>query len=606
MEFRKHLTFKDQERRQKISFFLRIVQKGEKMIYKKLKTYVPERIGLAYAGILMALAGAAFSVVSYYYLYRFLRKIIVDADVEGAVSLAGFVVIFLIANTVVYFLALWSTHMLAFRLETNLKKQGIRHLMRASFDFYDRNESGRIRKIIDDNTAMTHSSVAHMIPDLTTAVFVPLFGIPLAFYADWRIGVLFTVSFLSGALFIRNMMGDQNFMTQYLAASDKMNSGAVEYVRGIHVLKIFKTSVQSLKEFYQSVTEYADLALQYSLSCRRWYVIFQVLYNAIFLAALFFGYGGSADLRSQLVGFLFYALFNGVLYLALNKVMYLGMHIYQATSCIEKIEMLFGEMEEKKLPAGQREEMDGYSIEFRDVTFGYEEQKIVENLSFKLEEGKTYALVGASGGGKSTLARLISGFYRLDSGQIFIGGHDISEYTEKAMTKNIANVFQDAKLFKKSIYENVKLGRPEATREKVMEALYLAQCDEILDKLEKREDTVIGSKGVHLSGGEVQRIAIARAILKDAKIIILDEASAAADPENEYELQLAFANLMKGKTVIMIAHRLSSITGVDEILVIDDGKVIERGNHRELMGQDSAYRNLQEEFMKANEWRVRT
>ena len=244
----------------------------------------------AYIGVLLALAAAALSIASYYYLYGFLRKVIVEADVAGAVPLAVRVAVFLIANTVVYFLALWTTHMLAFRLETNLKKQGIRHLMNASFSFYDKNESGRIRKIIDDNTAMTHSSVAHLIPNLTTAVFAPLLGIPLAFYVDWRMGVLFTVSFLSGMLFIRKMMGDQNFMTQYMAASDKMNSGAVEYVRGIHVLKIFKTSVQSLKEFYQSVTEYAGLALQYSMSCRSWYVLFQVFLNAVFLVTLFFGY----------------------------------------------------------------------------------------------------------------------------------------------------------------------------------------------------------------------------------------------------------------------------------------------------------------------------
>lgn len=580
-------------------------EKGIRMIYKKLKTYAPERMGFVYVGILMALLAAGLSVASYYYLYRFLRKVIVDVDMTGAVPLAMDVVIFLIANALVYFLALWSTHILAFRLETNLKKQGLRHLMNASFSFYDKNESGRVRKIMDDNTALTHSSVAHLIPDLTTAVFAPLLGIALAFYVDWRMGLLFTVSFLSGILFIRKMMGDQNFMNQYMAASDKMNSGAVEYVRGIHVLKIFKTSLQSLKEFYRSVTEYADLALKYSMSCRSWYVFFQVFYNAVFLVALFFGYGSGDDPRVQLCKFLFYALFNGVLYMALNKVMYVGMYTYQASACIEKIEKLFSEMDEKKLSTGQRETMEGSSIEFQDVTFGYEDQKVIKHFSLKLEEGKTYALVGASGSGKSTLAKLISGFYQLDDGHILIDGHDLSEYTEGALAQNIANVFQDVKLFKKSIYENVRMGRPDSSRQEVMEALHLAQCDEILNKLEKGEDTLIGARGVHLSGGEVQRIAIARAILKDAKIIILDEASAAADPENEYELQLAFANLMKKKTVIMIAHRLSSITGVDEILVIDDGKLVERGSHSELMAHNSVYQKLQEDFMQANEWRVR-
>ena len=237
------------------------------MIYKKLKTYAPERIGFAYIGILMALGAAALSIISYYYLYGFLRKAIFEVDMTGAATLAFRVALFLIANTFVYFLALWSTHVLAFRLETNLKKQGIMHLMDASFSFFDRNESGRIRKIIDDNTAMTHSSVAHLIPDLTTAVFAPLLGIPLTFYIDWRIGVLFTGSFLAGMLFMKNMVGDQNFMKQYMAASDKMGAGAVEYVRGIQVLKIFRTSVTSLKEFYRSVTEYAKPG--YNLCHRR-------------------------------------------------------------------------------------------------------------------------------------------------------------------------------------------------------------------------------------------------------------------------------------------------------------------------------------------------
>ena len=574
------------------------------MIYKKLKTYAPDRLGFAYGGVALALIAAVLLIASYYYLYCFLQKVIVDADMDGALTFAIRIVLFLIANVVVYFLSLWSTHFLAFRLETNLKKQGIRHLMEASFRFYDMNESGRIRKIIDDNTILTHSSVAHLIPDLTSAVFTPILGIPLAFYVDWRLGVLYAASFFIGILFIRQMMGDQEFMKLYMEASDKMNAGAVEYVRGIHVLKIFKTSVRSLGEFYRSVTDYADLALRYSLSCRKWYVLFQVFYNAVFLVVLFFGYGPGTNPRVFLAKFLYYALFNGILYLALNRVMYLGMHIYQANSCIDKIEGLFRKMEEGKLSAGRRDWMEGTDIEFRNVTFGYEEKKIIDQLSLRLEEGKTYALVGASGSGKTTLAKLISGFYRLDGGQILIGGHDISEYTDRALSQNIANVFQDAKLFKKSIFENVQMGCPHAGREAVMEALHLAQCDEIIDKLEQREDTVIGAKGVHLSGGEVQRIAIARAILKKAKIVILDEASAAADPENEYELQKAFSNLMRGKTVIMIAHRLSSITDVDEILVIDRGAVIERGSHKQLMAYDSVYKKLQEEFMQANEWEV--
>lgn len=582
-----------------------IIEERKNMIYKKLREYVPERLYLVYGGMLMAFLAAMFSIASYYYLYGFLNNIIVQGDMAMAVQAAMKVVAFMAANTLVYFLSLWTTHALGFRLETNLKKLGIQRLMRASFSFYDKNESGRIRKIIDDNTVMTHMSIAHLIPDLTTAVFSPLLGIGLTFYVDYRMGILFTLTLLSGMFFIQKMMGDKSFLAAYMKAAETMNAGAVEYVRGIHVLKIFKTSVQSLKAFYQAVMGYSDLALRYSMSCRVWYVIFQVFFNAIFLAVLFFSYLFDGRTTVFLAKFMFYVVFSGTLYLALMKVMYVGMYTFQASSAIDKIEELFAKMDEKNITHGDVNAMGDASIEFQDVSFGYDDAKVIDHLSFKLEEGKTYALVGSSGSGKSTLAKLISGFYALDGGKILIGGCDISEYSEKALAANIANVFQDAKLFKKTIYENVSLGRPSASKAEVMQALHLAQCDEILNKFEQREQTMIGAKGVHLSGGEVQRIAIARAMLKDAKIIIMDEASAAADPENEYELQKALANLMKGKTVIMIAHRLSSIKSVDEILVIEDGKVAERGSHTALMETDTQYKKLQEAFMRANEWRVK-
>lgn len=471
--------------------------------------------------------------------------------------------------------------------------------------FFDKNESGRVRKVIDDNTVLTHMSVAHLIPDLSTAIFVPVLGGVLAFFVDYRIGIVYTLTLIIGAFIVKKMSGDRSFMEQYMRSLEKMNAGAVEYVRGIHVLKIFKTNMEALKDFYQSVVDYSKLALQYSMSCRRWFVAFQVFFNGIFLAVLFFFYMDNPDPKVFLTKFMFYVVFNGVLFISFMKIMYVGMYTYQANSCIGKIEDLFTQMQAEKLETGTIEEMENHSIEFKNVTFSYDENYVIKDLSFSLEEGKQYALVGASGSGKSTIVKLISGFYKLNSGSIFIGNHSLTDYTEKALASNITNVFQDAKLFKKTIYENVKIGNPNASRQEVMEALSLAQCDEIINKFDKREETIIGAKGVHLSGGEVQRITIARAILKSAPIIIMDEASAAADPENEFELQKAFANLMKGKTVIMIAHRLSSIRNVDEILVVDNGKIIERGSHRELMESEGEYKKLQEEFMCANEWRVR-
>ncbi len=575
------------------------------MIYKKLKKYVPEKLWCAYTGILMTFLSAVFIIISYYYIYHFLRQIIMDYSGMNMISEASKIVFYLMLGMVTYFMAVFLTHILAFRLETNLKKEGIRHILSSSFSFFDKNESGRVRKIIDDNTALTHMSVAHLIPDLSTAVFIPILGIGLSFYVDWRMGLLFVFTLFSGVGITRKMMGEMSFMEKYMKAAEKMNAGAVEYVRGIPVLKIFKANIEALKDFYKSVTDYSKLALYYSMSCRKWYVIFQVFFNAIYLVALFFGYMENKNSYELLSKFVFYAAFNGVILVSFMKIMYVGMNVFQASSSIEKIEKIFEEMSKEKLKSGTVEEMKSGSIEFKNVSFGYEEDLIINDLSFKLEEGKQYALVGASGSGKSTIAKLISGFYRLNSGEITIGGHSLEEYKEGVLAKNIANVFQDAKLFKTTIFENVKIGNPKAGYEEIMEALRLAQCDEILEKFKTREETVIGAKGVHLSGGEVQRITIARAILKDAKVIIMDEASAAADPENEYELQKALSNLMRKRTVIMIAHRLSSIKNVDEILVVDSGKIIERGSHSELISKDSRYKVLQEEYKRANEWRIR-
>lgn len=580
-------------------------QKGISMIYKKLKKYAPERILFAYGGILMAFISAVFVVISYYHIYNFLREVIVGADGVDFFIASSKVVLCLAIGMVTYFVSLWLTHILAFRLETNLKKEGIKHIMNASFSFFDKNESGRVRKIIDDNTVLTHMSVAHLIPDLSTAVFVPLLGIILSFYVDYRLGIVFLLTLISGLLMTKKMMGEMSFMEKYMQAAEKMNGGAVEYVRGIPVLKIFKANVEALKDFYTSVKDYSSLALQYSMSCRGWYVLFQVFFNVVYLFVLFFQYIDTGDTKEFLSKFMFYAAFNGVILISFMKIMYVGMYIFQADGCIAKIENIFDEMAKEKLSSGNMDKMDGGDIEFKNVTFGYEDSMVLKDLSFKLKEGKQYALVGASGSGKSTIAKLISGFYRLNEGQIVIGGHSIEEYSEKALAKNIANVFQDAKLFKTTIFENVKIGNPNASRKQIMEALHLAQCDEIIEKFDTKEETVIGAKGVHLSGGEVQRITIARAILKDAKIVIMDEASAAADPENEYELQKALSNLMKGRTVIMIAHRLSSIKNVDEILVVDEGNIVERGSHSELMSKESMYKTLQQEYTRANEWRVR-
>ena len=576
-------------------------------IYKKLFKYVPEKKYLAYISMFLASIAAILAVGAYYILWNFLYAFLVQKNVNNSKIYAIIIVSFLASNILFTFLATWASHLLAFRLETNLRKTAITHLMEASFSFFDTNASGKIRKIIDDNAAETHMIVAHLIPDNTNAILTPILLFVVMFLADWQLGVLLLIITILATFQVKFMMGEKTFMDTYMKALERMNAEAVEYVRGIQVVKIFRGTIQSFKAFYDSVIGYSKDVLAYTYSCRIPWVSFQVLLNmcivfTIPFAIIYLNHGANVNLIIAKV--IFFACFAGLLLSAFMRIMYIGMYGVQANQVITKLETLFDEMEKNKLEHGKEERFENYNIEFKNVSFGYGDENILKNVSFTLPEKKTYALVGSSGGGKSTIAKLISGFYKVKEGEILIGGKNITSYSNEALMKNIAFVFQNAKVFKTSIFENVKMGNSEATDDEVMKALKVAQCEPILARFKEREKTLIGSKGVHLSGGEVQRIAIARAILKNAPIIILDEASAATDPENEYEIQQAFSALMKDKTVIMIAHRLSSIKNVDEILVIENGNIIERGNDETLQKLAGKYKSLQDLFSKANTWRI--
>ena len=344
-----------------------------------------------------------------------------------------------------------------------------------------------------------------------------------------------------------------------------------------------------------------------SLSCKNPYVGFQVLFNVFYAfavpaAVVFISYGEPAMLI--LAKIVFFAVFSGAVFTSFTSIMFTGQDNFGAQNTLNQLDELTTSMDQAKLPHGNEETFQDFNIEFRHVDFKYDDNFVLKDFSLTLHQNKTYALIGSSGGGKSTIAKLISGFYPVDGGEILIGGKNIQSYSEKALIQNIAFVFQRSQLLKTSIYENVRIGNPQATRQQIMDALDAANCASILDKFPQREMTVIGAKGVYLSGGEVQRIAIARAILKNANIVIMDEASAAADPENEYELQQAFQKLMRGKTVIMIAHRLSSIQNVDQILFVQNGKVVEQGTHNELMACNGRYKDFQDVYCKANQWRL--
>lgn len=576
-------------------------------LLKKIRHYVPDiGLNLSFA-FLLILGSSAVLIWEYWNIYRFLEKILSVRAPTGLTPLAAGIFLCAVAYTLIYFIALMTTHHIAFRLEASLKKAGMDALLDAPASFYDKYPSGKLRKLLDDNTALTHSSVAHLLPDLAAAFFTPLLGLILAFRIDWRLFVFMILTIVIGALIGKNLMGESAFMSEYMQAQEEMGAHAVEYVRNMGVVKIFNADIKSMKNFHQSIVNYADKVLKYTLSCRLPYVVFQTFFNSVYLLVIPLGYYFLAHGEkpfSYLTKVIFYVLFCVIIFVAFMKIMYVGMHTYLASSSIEKIEKLIEEMQEGRMKEGTIEKPGHFAIDFSNVSFAYEEEPVFEGLNLHLDGGKFYALVGSSGGGKSTLAKLVAGFYTPGKGEIRIGGHPLKAYTDEARNAMVAMVFQNAKLFNTTILENVQIGNPEASREEALRALSLAQCGDILDKFAKREDTLIGSKGVYLSGGEKQRIAIARAILKDAPIIILDEASAAADPENEYEIRRAFNNLMKGKTVMMIAHRLTGMQAVDEILVVDGGKIIERGTHEELMEKKGRYAYLQNLYKESNDWRV--
>lgn len=572
--------------------------KSMRSLYKKLFHYVPDKRIWAYFSMALSAAAVCSYMGAYWFLWQSIVSILVIPVYEKAMYDAIIVVILMILRGILNIASATCSHYLGFRLETNLRKNGLHKLLDASSSFFDHNSSGEIRKIIDDNAAETHKTVAHLIPDNVTAVMTPVLMFVLMFAIDYRLGILLILTTVIGVLQYRKMSGGTEFLSGYSAALQKMSAATVEYVRGMQIIKIFGVTVQYYKTLINSIKEYKQYVYQYSLSCKNPYVGFQVLFNVFYAfavpaAVVFISYGEPAMLI--LAKIVFFAVFSGAVFTSFTSIMFTGQDNFGAQNTLNRLDELTTSMDQAKLPHGNEETFQDFNIEFRHVDFKYDDNFVLKDFSLTLHQNKTYALIGSSGGGKSTIAKLISGFYPVDGGEILIGGKNIQSYSEKALIQNIAFVFQRSQLLKTSIYENVRIGNPQATRQQIMDALDAANCTSILDKFPQREMTVIGAKGVYLSGGEVQRIAIARAILKNANIVIMDEASAAADPENEYELQQAFQKLMRGKTVIMIAHRLSSIQNVDQILFVQNGKVVEQGTHNELMACNGRYTEISQD-----------
>ena len=580
--------------------------------------YAGNRHWLTVAGMILAGISTVLSMIPFVCIWFVVRDII-NAVLEkniGVVShsstyawlAAGFSVL----SILLYFIALCLSHLAAFRTAANMKKAALHHIVKLPLGYFNQNASGRLRKVIDDNADLTENFLAHQLPDLTGAVVMPVAVIVLIFIFDWRLGLCCLVPLAISAFFLKQMMGGDNahFMEGYMTALETMNKEAVEYIRGIPVVKVFQQTVYSFKNFRAAIDEYEKYASGYALKCRIPLTGFNVALNGTFIllipvaCMIINGISGQAAYQDVLLDFLFYSLFTPVCTTMMNRVMFAGEQLMAAKSAVTRIE---GILKEQPLAdAVHTMEPKNASVTFENVSFSYPgtEVRALDGVSFEIPEGKTVALVGASGSGKSTAAQLIPRFYDASEGSVRIGGADVSKIDKKLLMDQIAFVFQNTKLFKDTLFENIRAARPEATREQVMQAAELAQCREIIDRLPDGLDTIVGNGGTYLSGGENQRIALERAILKDAPIVVLDEATAFADAENEHRIQLAFEKLTKGKTVLMIAHRLSTIQNADFILVFDEGKIIERGTHDELLMAKGRYASMWNDYQTSIQWKV--
>ena len=564
------------------------------------------------AAMLLSALSALAGMLPYILIWLIVRELLEYGEITSSgnvVTYAWWAAGMAVASIVLYFAALMSSHLAAFRVESNLRKEAMRQIVRMPLGFFDINTSGRIRKIIDDNAGVTHSFLAHQLPDLAATFLVPLVAAILIFVFDWILGLACIVPVIIAMLvmgFMMNAEGRQ-FMKSYMTSLEEMNTEAVEYVRGIPVVKVFQQTIYSFKNFHRCIMNYNKMVFGYTRMWEKPMSLYTVIINGFVfflapLAILLIGYSG--NYASVLLNFFLFVLITPVFSQSIMKSMYLNQALGQASEAIGRLENLVAY--EHLTVVEHPQPVKEFSIQFEKVSFSYPgaNQKAVDDISFTITQGRTVALVGASGGGKTTIARLVPRFWEATEGKVLIGGINVREIAPEELMKYISFVFQNTKLFKTSLLENIKYGNPDATMEEVERAVDMAQCREIINKLPLGLNTKIGTEGTYLSGGEQQRIVLARAILKNAPIIVLDEATAFADPENEHLIQQALKELTKGKTVLMIAHRLSSITDADNILVIDKGKIAEQGTHAKLLEKQGIYYNMWNEYQQSVRWTI--
>lgn len=567
---------------------------------------------LTIASWILSAISAWIALVPFYFIWRILREVLdVAPDFAKAQHLSTYgwsAVGFALLSMFIYICGLMCSHIAAFRVQANMRSKMMRHVLTLPMGFMDKDGSGKMRKVINESSEATEAYLAHQLPDRAGAMATPVGLLVLLIAFDWKLGLLSLIPVVIAFLIMGSMMGEKmkKKMEEYQNSLEEMSSEAVEYVRGIPVVKTFGQSVFSFKRFKASIDNYEKWVISYTKDLRMPMVFYTTIINGVFailIAATYF-FAGSNQSSEFLLNLLFYIIITPIITVTLNKIMFSSEEQLVVEDALERMDAV---LEKQPLPENKngKKPEDG-SIVFDQVSFRYEDasKDALHKISLTIPEGEHVAFVGPSGGGKTTLASLAARFFDATEGTVKIGNVDVREVPSADLMNQVSFVFQDSKLLKMSILDNVRMGRKNATREEVMQALKDAQCMDIIEKFPDGIDTMIGTKGTYVSGGEAQRLSIARAMLKNAPILILDEATAFADPDNEAKVQEAFSRLSKGKTVVMIAHRLSSIADADRIYVLKDGEIFEEGTHGQLLEKQGLYAHMWNEYTKSVQWKV--
>ena len=578
---------------------------------QRLLGYAGRHRYLTFASWVLSAVSALLALVPYWYIWRIIREVLEAAPdfgrAQGLVHNGWMAVLFAVIAVLVYIAGLMCSHLGAFRIATNLRLAVLEHIVRLPLGAAEAFGSGRLRKIVNESSAATETYLAHQLPDRAGAIATPCGLLVLLFVFDWRLGLLSLAPVLLGFLIMMTMTGSrmQQKMKEYQNALDDMSNEAVEYVRGIPVVKTFGQTIFSFRKFKGSIDRYQEWVIAYTKELRAPMMFYTAAINGVFV---FLTAGGilltSGGVSPEfLLNLLFYIIITPVISVTLTRIMFQSENAMIVDDALQRIDSVLNlkPLEETEHP---RHPENG-TVELSHIRFSYDGEKdVLKDISLTIPTGQKVAFVGPSGGGKTTLANVISRFFDPQSGSVRIGGVDVKDISKEELMNTVSFVFQNSRLIKASILENVRMGRPDASREEVLAALENAQCADILEKLPDGVDTVVGAKGVYLSGGEQQRIAIARVMLKDAPVLILDEATAFADPDNEVRVQAAFSRLSRGKTVIMIAHRLTTVADVDRIYVIKDGTIEESGTSRELLERGGLFSKMWNDYQTSVQWKV--